>query len=332
MSGTSPSHTNPRVKMEVSDGSAVPLHRASRRDVLVASAAAGLAAASVTAGTASRAMAQNAGEPSSPSSTPSPTDAAATFATERRGSTIVMTLESPRPVNAMSMADWRLFEDAVRALLEDVAAADEPPRAVVLHGAKGEFGTVLQGEELIALDHRGGHDFSELGHRVHNMIEDAPVPFIAAVEGTAVGSGLELAMACDMIVAAEDATFIQTETMAGLPPGFGGTWRLPRRVGRERARLMTYTAMAIDGRRAAEWGLALEAVPSGTALARSLEIAGEIARTSAQAVRHAKELLNISESQPRAVSNAAEQRAFGDVISTDEMRAQMQSLMDNPRW
>src|SRR6202011_5967402 len=86
-------------------------------------------------------------------------------------------------------------------------------------------------------------------------IEDLPIPVIAAVNGFALGGGVELAMACDLIVASEKARFGQPEINLGLIPGFGGTQRLPHRIGQARARELILTGDMIDGKTAFEWGL-----------------------------------------------------------------------------
>src|SRR5205085_1441885 len=133
---------------------------------------------------------------------------------------------------------------------------DREVRVLLVTGA-GERAFVA-GADIAAMSEMSatdGLEFTRLGHRVMQTFEDLPIPVIAAVNGFALGGGLELALACDLIIASEKARFGQPEINLGLIPGFGGTQRLPHRIGHARARELIMTGEMIDAKTAFAWGL-----------------------------------------------------------------------------
>jgi enoyl-CoA hydratase len=147
----------------------------------------------------------------------------------------------------------------------------------------------------------------ELGHRVFQALEMVQAPTIALVQGYALGGGLELAIACDFIWATPTAQFGQPEATLGLPPGWGGTLRLPRRVGMARAKEMIYSARMVDAPSALAWGL-VDWVGDTAALQERLDtFAKEIAACSASAIIESKQLLqaNYGEAVDRALATEA---------------------------
>ncbi|QEG02602.1 Carnitinyl-CoA dehydratase [Stieleria maiorica] len=140
----------------------------------------------------------------------------------------------------------------------------QQPRVVLLRSTSDRFFCV--GANLTALKDIDEHTIAPwvlAGHNVFNQLEDLPMPVIAVVNGYAMGGGLELAMACDLIFASEEAKFAQSEASLGFIPGWGGTYRLAKRIGNSKAKFYFYGGHLLDARQAAEIGLVdLVAAPS----------------------------------------------------------------------
>ncbi|MCG2634402.1 MAG: enoyl-CoA hydratase-related protein [Gammaproteobacteria bacterium] len=127
--------------------------------------------------------------------------------------------------------------------------------------------------------------------RIPLAMQRLDLPVIAAINGPAVGAGCDLAMMCDLRIGSPLAMFGESFVNLGLIPGDGGAWFLPRRIGHQRAALMTYTGRLISAEQALDWGLLLELVAEEALLPTTLELAAEIAAKPPQALRHAKQLL-----------------------------------------
>jgi len=134
--------------------------------------------------------------------------------------------------------------------------------------------------------------FSEIGHAAMTLLDRSPIPTIAAVNGYALGGGCEVALACDIRIAAENATFGFPEVSLGILPGLGGTQRLPRLIGPALAKELIFTGRRIGAEEAREIGLANRVVGKGEALGAAKELAAEIAHNGPLAVRHAKTAAN----------------------------------------
>jgi len=174
-----------------------------------------------------------------------------------QGGVATLTIERPKALNALNRSTLSELDAALREL-----AQNEEVRALIITGA-GEKAFVAGADisEMAALTTAQARRFAALGHRVMHMIEALSVPSIAAVNGYALGGGCELAMACDLIYASERARFGQPEVGLGVIPGFGGTQRLARLVGRARAMELIFTAEPVDAAKAKEIGLVLEVLP-----------------------------------------------------------------------
>jgi len=204
---------------------------------------------------------------------------------EPDGAVAVVTLDNP-PVNALRAALLAELEEELARLDDDAT------RAIVLRGA-GEKAFVAGADikEFPALREAGTGDGSPRGiQKLGSQLERMRTPTIAAIHGFCLGGGLELAMACDLRVAAEDAQLGQPEIKLGLIPGGGGTQRLPRLVGRGRALLLNLTGDPISGAQAYEWGLVERAVAPERLLDEALGLARTIAERSPHAVAVLKEL------------------------------------------
>jgi enoyl-CoA hydratase len=199
------------------------------------------------------------------------------------GTTLVLTLDHP-PVNVLSRATLELL----RTELER-AEGDEDVRAVVLASAAEK--AFAAGADIRAMAPMGPAEAREHGHlgqSVTRAIERLPLPVIAAVHGVAYGGGCEICLACDFIVASEDAQFGQPEINLGIMPGWGGSRRLPRRVGAARARRWILTGRPVAAAEAAAAGLVDRVVPRAELLPTALALAGELAAKPPLALAAAK--------------------------------------------
>lgn len=209
---------------------------------------------------------------------------------ERDGPVLLLTLNRPDKRNALSAA---LRRELIAALAAD---RDDPSaRVVVLTGAGKAFAAGADVEELASRSAWAQRAFLQPPH-VYGAVSTHPKPVLAALNGHALGAGLELAMACDLRVAHPAAKLGQPEVALGIIPGGGGTQRLPRLVGLGRASRMVLSGDAVDAATALAWGLVDEVADD--AVGKAKEIARAMAQRSPTALRLAKEALRASEELP----------------------------------
>ncbi len=199
-----------------------------------------------------------------------------------------ITFNRPKALNALNPETMR----ELKVALEE-AAGREDVGAVILTGA-GEKAFIAGADisEMKSFTPIQALDFALAGQEVLSFIERMPRPVIAAVNGFALGGGCETAMACDLIVAADTARFGQPEVSLGIIPGYGGTQRLPRLVGRNLAKELVLCGDMITAQRAFEIGLVNRVVPAAELMAAAREIAGKILSRGPAAVRAAKMAMN----------------------------------------
>jgi enoyl-CoA hydratase/carnithine racemase len=208
--------------------------------------------------------------------------------------------------------------DAALATLEAVQPGDV--RVVVVTG-EGER-AFSAGSDVRDFEHqRGavGRARHELESGVARRLARLPMPTIAAIEGNALGGGLELALCCDIRVASERAKLGLPEVRLAVTPGAGGTQRLPRVVGAARARELILTGRVIDAAEAERIGLVSRVAPAGQAVAVADEIAGEIATRGPVAIREVKRLLDLATDTDLETGLAAEIDASDRVFASDDM-------------
>ncbi|MFZ0889531.1 MAG: enoyl-CoA hydratase-related protein, partial [Candidatus Binataceae bacterium] len=195
-----------------------------------------------------------------------------------------LTVNRPAALNALNR---RVLEE-IAQVLRDVRH-DPAVRVLIVTGVGDR--AFVAGADIAAMAEMSaveGLEFSRLGHRVMQTFEDLSIPVIAAVNGFALGGGLELALACDLIIAGEKARFGQPEINLGLIPGFGGTQRLPHRIGHARACELIMTGEMIDAKTALELRLVNAVVPSAELIEAARKLAAKLAAKSALALRQAK--------------------------------------------
>jgi enoyl-CoA hydratase/carnithine racemase len=233
---------------------------------------------------------------------------------EKRGPVAYVTLNRPKVLNALNTPTWK----ELRAAFEDVR--DDPAvRGAILTGA-GDRAFIAGADisELAQVTAASAEQSSRLGQNVLDLIETLGKPVVAAVNGFALGGGCETAMACTIRIAAESAKFGQPEVKLGLPPGGGGTQRLPRLVGRGRALQLILTGEVIDAREAWRIGLVNEVVPPADLLARAEAILGQIFANAPLAVRYSLEAVNKGLEIGPASGQLLEAALFGVCAATDD--------------
>jgi len=228
-----------------------------------------------------------------------------------------ITVNRPTVRNALNIATIEELDAAIAQ-----AKNDNSIRVVVLTGA-GEkaFAAGADISEISALSAEAGREFSLRGQKVFDAIESLDRPTIAAVNGYALGGGCELAMACTMRVASETAVFGQPEVKLGLIPGYGGTQRLPRLVGKSRALHLLLTGESISAAEALRIGLVDRVVP-GPELAEAVgEIARRIVVNAPLAVRYCLEAV-------RSGEQSAEAMLFGQSCGTEDMKEGTRAFLE----
>jgi enoyl-CoA hydratase/carnithine racemase len=234
-----------------------------------------------------------------------------------------ITIDRPDQLNALTVETLEAIEEALDE------AADREARALVIAGAGDEaFVAGADISYMVEMSTPEAQAYAELGHRVADAIESFPAPTIAAIDGYAFGGGCELALACDLRVAAESAVLGQTEIDLGIIPGWGGTQRLPDLVGDEVARRLIFLGERIDAAEAAEVGFVGEVVADEEFDDRIDELAGELAAKPATALRAAKEALNAAGGGSAATGHALERRAWAGLFGTHDQREGMRAFLE----
>ncbi len=236
---------------------------------------------------------------------------------ERDDPIMLITINRPKVLNALSQIVLTELEQAI-----DEAASEEGVRAVIITGAGDRaFAAGADISELQALESGlEGQNHSHNAHRLLLKMVDLPKPIIMAVNGYALGGGCELAMAGDIILASDNARLGQPEINLGIIPGFGGTFRLPRLVGRTKAMELILTGDHVDAQEALRIGLVNQVVPREELLVKAKELASKIASKSPAAVKLAKHAVN--EGLEIDLRSAADLEAsyFGLAIGTEDRR------------
>jgi enoyl-CoA hydratase/carnithine racemase len=221
------------------------------------------------------------------------------------------------PLNLVTGA---LLEELAAALATLAEASPGDVRAVVVSG-RGEraFSAGSHVGEFEAQRGPGGRERHELESGVARRLAELPMPTIAAIEGNALGGGLELALCCDLRIASERARLGLPEVRLAVTPGAGGTQRLPRVVGSARARELILTGRVLTAAEAERIGLVHEVVPAGEAVARATAIGEEIAARGPLAVREAKRLIGLATETDLDAGLAAELDASDRVFASDDL-------------
>ncbi|KAA8921448.1 MULTISPECIES: enoyl-CoA hydratase-related protein [Xanthomonas] len=243
---------------------------------------------------------------------------------DTQGAIRILTVNRADKLNALNRQVLQALDAAF------AAAADDPQiRVVVLTGA-GEKAFVAGADiaEMNELTPVQGRDFSQLGQRLMRRIERMPKPVLAMVNGFALGGGLELAMACHLRVAAEGARLGQPEINLGLIPGFGGTQRLLRLVGRAAALELCLLGAPIDAARALQLGLVNRVVAAGELQATTLQLAQQLADAAPLALRGILDAIQIGGESAIEQGLEYETAQFGLLFSSEDMREGTRAFLE----
>jgi enoyl-CoA hydratase/carnithine racemase len=243
------------------------------------------------------------------------------LAVERRGMVEVWTIQGEARRNSLTMALLRELGERVR-----VASADRALRAIVLTGAGDRaFCAGADLKERARMTAEEVHGFHAAVREAFSGIERAPQPFVAAVNGAALGGGLELALACDLRIAAAEAELGLPEVSLGIIPGAGGTVRLPRIVGVGRAKDLVLTGRRVGAAEALAMGLVSRVAPAARLREEALALAEQIARNAPISLRQAKRAidggLHLSLEEALALENRLYQDCLGSKDRVEALRA-----------
>jgi enoyl-CoA hydratase len=243
---------------------------------------------------------------------------------EKAEGTATITINRPDALNALN-------EETVRELLARFEDAENDPaiKAVIITGAGDR--AFCAGADLNMMKGAGavrGTELSRIGQRLGDYIEAMTKPVIAAINGYALGGGIELAMACDIRLASENAQIGQPEINVGLIPGWGGTQRLPRYVGKGIAKEMIFTGKRIDAKTAERMGLVNTVVPPDQLRAKAKELATELIGKPPIAIKLSKMLINNSTETHPQVGLWQEAEAFGLVASTEDFNEGVTAFLE----
>jgi enoyl-CoA hydratase len=235
---------------------------------------------------------------------------------ERDGALATITINRPKVLNALNAAT---IDELRRAMLE--VKADDSVRVVILTGA-GEKSFVAGADinELAVQTPTSGREHALTGQHVFDVIENLGKPVIAAINGFALGGGCELAMACTLRLAADTARLGQPEIALGLIPGYAGTQRLTRLVGKGRALELLLTGAQVPADEALRIGLVNRVVPAAELLGETRKLANTLAASAPIAMRYIISAVNKGLEMPFAEACQYEATLFGLVASTEDMR------------
>ena len=239
-----------------------------------------------------------------------------TLLVEKRNRIAFVTINRPDKLNALNAQ----AKTELKAAFEEIRD-DSEVDAVVLTGA-GEKGFVAGTDikELTQLDEQSGKSFSEEGQAVLNLIENLGKPVIAAVNGYALGGGTELALACHIRIASENAKFGQPEVNLGIIPGYGGTQRLARLVGKGRALEMILSGDQIDAQEALRIGLVNKVVPLPDLLKTAEALAAKIISKGQMAVKLALQSVNATHELSLEAGQSLEAELFGRCCKSEDFK------------
>lgn len=243
---------------------------------------------------------------------------------EVENSLAILKINRPKALNALNKETLKEID----LVIEDLNK-NEAVKVVIISG-KGEkaFAAGADISEMKDMNVQEAKEFSLLGHRVFNEIENSPKIFIAAVNGYALGGGCELALACDLRIAAENAKFGQPEINLGIIPGFGGTQRLAKVVGKSQALQLILTGNNIDAKEAEKFKLVNQVVETENVIEKAKSIAKEISKKSAPIISMAKESINFAQEHTAVEGSKYEANLFSICFSTNDQTEGMEAFLN----
>ena len=244
--------------------------------------------------------------------------------TERRGPVTVLTVRRPDVLNALDRETLGEIERCARAFVDDA----EQAALIVTGSGEKSFVSGADIQELAVLDPRGAEEISRFGQRVFDRLELSPKPVIAAINGYAFGGGCELALACHVRLASENAVLGLPEVSLGIIPGYGGTQRLPRLVGKGRALELILTGRRIKADEAERIGLVNRVVPRAELMAEAEALARAIVKNGPLAVSAALEAAHHGLELGLAAGQRLESGLFGLLAATRDMHEGLTAFLE----
>jgi len=243
---------------------------------------------------------------------------------ENKGGIGIITINRPKALNALNYAIVKELGDLLESL-----STDKTVKVIIITGSGDKAfvagGDILEMQNMTALEAR---NWGKMGQAVLYKLETMPQPVIAAINGFALGGGCELAMACDIRIASEKAKFGQPEVTLGVVPGFGGTQRLARLVGKGRAKKLLFTAEIIDAAEAYRIGLADKVVVSNDLMNEAETLAQQIMSRAPLAVSLCKAAVNKGLDVDLESGLAYEAEVFGLCFATSDQKEGMDAFVE----
>ncbi len=242
--------------------------------------------------------------------------------TQIENSIQTISISSPKTLNALNNTILEELEASIDNIDKDV-------RVLIITG-EGEKSFVAGADisEMSALNEDEGYEFGNKGARVFKKIEDLRIPVIAAVNGFALGGGCELAMACDIRIASENALFGQPEVKLGILPGFSGSVRLPRLIGQGLAKELIYTGRTMRADEALRCGLVNHLTTIEELMPRCIKLAEMMVANAPIAVGYAKESINKGYDLDATEAIELESRLFGKCFATEDQKEGMAAFIE----
>lgn len=243
---------------------------------------------------------------------------------DKKDAVAVLTVNRPKALNSLNSA---VLDELLTALTE--IGQDQSVKAVVLTGS-GEKAFIAGADiaEMAGLNGQQAQAFSRQGQQLVNLIGRMTKPVIAAVNGFALGGGLEMALACDFAYASENAKFGLPEVTLGILPGFGGTQKLSRIIGRSRANEMIFTGKMLGAGEAKEWGIVNAVFPLGELVNKAVETAVKISANGSLGVASAKDAIRSGLDMGEAEGMSYESVLFGSLFATSDQKEGMKAFLE----
>lgn len=243
---------------------------------------------------------------------------------EYDGPVAVVTMDREKALNAFNADQLRDLIDT----FSEIGRNDHVRVAILTGAGTRAFAAGADVKAMATMSRDEGTEFGQLGQKAALAIETLPQPVVAAVNGYTLGGGCEVALACDIRLAAENAVFAQPEVTLGIPPGWGGSQRLPRLIGPGRAAEMILSGRRVEANEALRWGLVNAVYPADQLMTEAKRIAQTIAANSPLAVRVAKTLMRSAFGNDLAAGLASESQAFGESFESADQREGMAAFVE----
>ena len=247
---------------------------------------------------------------------------------EKKDKIAVVYVDRPKALNALNS---EVLDELYNAF--DELEKDSEVRVIILTGS-GEKAFVAGADiaEMSKMNAVEAYQFAEKGHKLMNKIDNLEKPVIAAVNGYALGGGLEIALACDFIYASENAKLGFPEVTLGIHPGFGGTQRITKFVGKGIAKELVFTGKMVSAEEAKEMGFVNKVVPQDKLMDEVMKVAQTIANNGPIAVKLAKRLVNASYSSPPDKVSQLEVMSFGICFETEDQKKGMEAFLKKEKY